>query len=659
MPNLSINLYEFVEFQLDAQKRLLRRGTETVGLTPKALEVLLLLIQHSGELVTKDEIMRVVWPDSFVEESNLTQTVFMLRKALGETADQRYILTVQGRGYKFVAEVKEIPSNGHAAGAAAPVPVLAEAHRSTGARESQGESGVNTNRTSRVRFNRLLTVTAAIVTVASILTAIILWRADSKPATLLSLPATQIRSLAVLPLKDLSGDPEQAYFAEGMTDELITRLAAIENLRVISHTSVTHYAETKKSLPEIASELHVDALIEGTILHAGEHVRINAQLVRGADDRHIWAASYERDLRNVLDLQDEIARDVAYNISRQLNPIGTARLTAQRAVQPEALQHYLRGRYGWATRRPEELRKAIVEFQKAIESDPQFAPAYAGLADCYVVLPLIVSEPTTELYARADDAAKKALALDPNLAEVHTSVAYAKLYQDWDFEGAEREFQQALRLDDNYSTAHQWYAELLALEGRKQDAIAQIQKAEELDPFSAVVHHQAGQVYRQGRQYAQAIAEYKNSLLLNPQMLANDWWMADVYLHEGKVHDWAEAWKIAEGGSQVTKRAADYELAYRRDGMKGWNKKRISELQGSPRQLYFIALRYASMGDDARAFEYLDKAYAVREPEVLTIGVDPEWDGLRGDPRFSAAVKAIGLPPARAADIASHQRIAD
>jgi TolB-like protein/DNA-binding winged helix-turn-helix (wHTH) protein len=642
MPSLIINLYEFGEFQLDAQKRLLRRGTETVSLTPKAFDVLLLLIQHSGEVVTKDEIMGAVWPDSFVEESNLTQTVFMLRKALGEAADQRYILTVQGRGYKFVVEVKEVPGNGHAA-SGVPEPVLADVRSSAGARESQGENKAF-DLTSRVRFSRLFTVTAALVIVAVILTAVVLWRETSKPAAVSSLPATQIRSLAVLPLKDLSGDAEQAYFAEGMTDELITRLAAIENLRVISHTSVMRYADTKKSLPEIASELHVDALIEGTILHAREHVRINAQLVRGADDRHIWAASYERDLRNVLDLQDEIARDVAYNISRQLSPVGAARLTAQRSVQPEALQHYLRGRYSWATRRPEELRKAILEFQKAIEADPQFAPAYAGLADCYVVLPLIVSEPTAERYAGADDAAKKALALDPNLAEVHTSVAYAKLYQDWDFEGAERQFQQALRLDDNYSTAHQWYAELLALEGRKEDAIAQIQKAEELDPFSAVVHHQAGQVYRQARQYPQAIAEYKNSLSLNPQMHANYWWMADVYLHEGNVHEWAEAWKTVEGGPQVSKRAADYELAYQRDGMKGWNKKRISELQGYPRQLYFIALRYASLGDEAQAFAYLDQAYAAREPEVLTIRVDPEWDGLRDDPRFSAMVRKIGSP---------------
>ncbi len=642
MPSLIINLYEFGEFQLDSQKRLLRRGTEGVGLTPKAFDVLLLLIQHSGELVTKDEIMRAVWPDSFVEESNLTQTVFMLRKALGETADQRYILTVQGRGYKFVAEVKEISSNGQEASAAAP----SHAHSGVGARESQSENGtVNPNRTGQGRLNRLWAVTAGLAIFASVLTAIVWWRGSNKPATGASLPATQIHSLAVLPLKDLSGDPDQAYFAEGMTDELITRLAAIENLRVISHTSVKHYADTKKSLPEIASELHVDALIEGTILHAGEHVRINAQLVRGADDRHIWAASYERDLRNVLDLQDEIARDVAYNISRQLSPIGAARLTAQRSVQPEALQHYLRGRYSWATRRPEELRKAIVEFQKAIEADPQFAPAYAGLADCYVVLPLLASEPTAELYPKADDAAKKALALDPNLAEVHTSVAYAKLYQAWDFKEAEREFQQALRLDENYSTAHQWYAELLALEARKEEAIAQIQKAEELDPFSSVVHHQAGQVYRQARQYPQAIAEYKNSLSLNPQMHANYWWMADVYLHEGKVHEWAEAWKIVEGGPQASKRAADYELAYRREGIKGWNKKRISELKGSPRQLYFIALRYASSGDKTRAFSYLDQAYAAREPEVLTIKVDPEWDGLRNDPRFSAMVKKVGFLP--------------
>jgi TolB-like protein/Tfp pilus assembly protein PilF len=624
--------------------------------------------------VTKDELMRAVWSDSFVEESNLSQTVFMLRKALGETPEQRFILTVQGRGYRFVAEVRRTAApeptrmnEPFATGKERPVPELAlppDSHlvRSPdlriGHKSSSSDSGKSPFPDAKLHEKgRRRTIAApigiaAVVIIAGLAAFIGIPRLRKN-----QVPAPQIRSLAVLPLKDLSGDPEQAYFAEGMTDELITRLAAIENLRVISHTSVTRYAGTKKSLPEIASELHVDAIIEGTILRAGDHVRTNAQLVRGADDRHLWAATYERDVRNVLDLQDEIARDVAWNISLQLSPAGEARLTARRAVQPEALQHYLRGRYAWATRRPEELRKAILEFQKAIEADPQFAPAYAGLADCYVVLPLLTGVPTAELYARAKEAADKAIMLDPTLAEVHTSVAYAKMYQDWDFVGAEQEFQQALRLDDNYSTAHQWYAELLALEGRREEAIAQIQRAEELDPFAAVVHHQAGQVYRQARQYPQAIAEYKKSLALNPQMYANYWWMANAYLHEGKLHEWAEAWKAGQGGGpEAAKQAADFELAYRRDGIEGWNRKWTSEiLRSAPRQFYFLALGYAGVRDDARAFEYLDQGYAAREPEVLTIGVDPEWDRLRGDSRFLAMIKRIGLPQASRAQTASRQ----
>ncbi|HKS68608.1 MAG TPA: tetratricopeptide repeat protein [Candidatus Acidoferrales bacterium] len=647
----------FGPFRLNTESGVLLRGEEPVPLTPKVFRALLYLLENSGRLVTKDELMKVLWADAFVTESNLTQTMFVLRKALGAGKDgQRYIATVPGRGYRFVAGVRRLTRDAQAAPAAfrmatgagmgtvAPNPPDLRPGRAT---DSPAPNALPANArfargpTKRIVI-RTITALAAVLLIAGAFVGLSRWLESAivKP------PESPIRSLAVLPLKDLSGDRQQAYFAEGMTDELITRLADIAGLRVISHTSVARYADSAKSLPEIASELHVDAIIEGTIVRDSNRVRINAQLVRGTDDRHLWAASYERELRDALDLQDEIARDVAHHITLQLNPAARARLESRETVEPQALALYLRGRYHWHTRDVADLNQAVSEFQQAAAIDPKFALPYAGLADCYVVLPLLSRDRASDLYPKAKQAAERALALDPSSAEVHTSVAYAKLYQDWDFAGAEREFQTALELNPNYSTAHQWYAEMLSMEGRFPEAIMEIQTAEQLDPFAPVVYHEAGQVYRQARRYPEALEEYKKALALNSGIPG--WWIADVYFRLGRVHDAAETWAgtVAGSGDSARKReiTAEWERAYRAQGTQGWIRK-VMEMRGAAqRPSYFLALGYAGLGDDDKALEYLDRAYAARDLEVLTLDVDPEWDRLHSDPRFISIAKKVGVP---------------
>src|SRR5713226_2117712 len=383
MPSLTSNLYEFGEFRLDAQNRALRRGEEPVALTPKALEVLLLLIEHSGKVVSKDELMLAIWPDSFVEESNLTQTVFMLRKALGETSDHRYILTLQGRGYRFATDVKTISGNGHAGADASVAPDYIRADPSASLRAGSSTTSGQALVRPPNRARLILAVTLMILVTTGI---VIFWLTSTVWHRTSATPP--IRSIAVLPLDNFSGDPSQDFFVDGMTDELITDLAKVSALRVTSRTSVMRYKGTKKGLPEIARELNVDGIVEGSVMRSGNRVRITAQLLRAPTDQHLWAETYDRDLSDVLRLQSEVAEAIAQQVRVELTPQQQARLHSARAVNPEAFEAYLKGRYYLSNEftKPASLNMAKSYFEESIRKDPGFALGYSGLADSYVWL---------------------------------------------------------------------------------------------------------------------------------------------------------------------------------------------------------------------------------------------------------------------------------
>jgi TolB-like protein/DNA-binding winged helix-turn-helix (wHTH) protein/Flp pilus assembly protein TadD len=590
---------------------LLRHGTR-VRLQDRPFQLLLALLERPGEVVTREELRERLWPDgTFVDfDHNLSSAVNKLRTALDDSAQHpRYIETVGRRGYRFLYPISITAA---ASGPLAPV--------------------------SQTPWSRWLL--PGLLSLGLLGSAVAVLLAVGKGTAPPTADVATVRSIAVLPLRNLSSDAEQEYFAEGLTDELIARLAAVEGLRVISRTSTMRYKDSRKSLPVIARELSVDAVLEGSVLRVDGKVRITAQLIEGATDRHVWAKSYERDHRDILELQNDVARDIAESVRLKVGPAITP--ARARPLNPEAHQAYLLARYRWYTRRDTELLLAIADFRRAISLEPGYALAYAGLADVYLVLPLLTPTTQEEAYPKAKQAAEQALALDPAAAEAHNSSAYVKMYLNWDFAAAEQGFRRAIELKPGYATAHQWYSELLAFLGRHTEAIAEIRKALELDPLSAVMHHQAGQTYQQARQYDQAIVEYRNAVALLPEFVAPKMFMSFAFRRSGKLTDAAEAMNAAF--PQEGQWTSDLASAARRADLAAYVRKEQEIAGRLARPAYYYALYEAALGNDAGAFRWLDEAYKRRDECILYLKVDPEWDRLRSDPRFKALVEKVGLP---------------
>ncbi|HET7038403.1 MAG TPA: protein kinase [Gemmatimonadales bacterium] len=460
-------------------------------------------------------------------------------------------------------------------------------------------------------------------------------------------PAPRIEALAVLPLDDLQPAPGQEYFAEGMTEALIAHLAQIRALKVISRTSVMRYRDTEKPLPEIARELGVDAVLEGSVLRHGSRVRITVQLIDAATDRHLWADSYEKDLTDVLALQMEVARAVTEEIRVVVSPAERLRLAESRAVKPMAYEAYLRGRYHWNKRTPDEFRAAIRDFERAIEIDPTYALPYSGLADCHILLVEWRQVPASEGVPRARAAALKALELDSLLAEAHTSLAEVRVIE-WDWAGAEREFRRALDLNPGYATAHQWYGFFLSKMGRHPEAIAQLERAQELDPLSLIIKTEFSRVYYHARRFEDGIRSAERAMELD-STFTDAYYVRAINRAElpgGREAALADLRRVgtilptifdlgrilAQFGRTREARAIADSLA-------------ASYLAGSPNPRFGgLAEVYAALGETDRGFEWLERAYASGVDDQLTyLKVLPALDPLRDDPRFGDLLRRMRL----------------
>ena len=459
-----------------------------------------------------------------------------------------------------------------------------------------------------------------------------------------------IDSIAVLPLENLSGDPEQEYFADGMTDALIGELAKIRALRrVISRTSVMQFKGVKKSLQEIAQELNVDAVIEGSVLLVGEKVRITAQLIEARTDRHLWADSYERDLRNILALQKELAQAIAHEIKIAVTPEEKERLVRARQVNPESYQLYLKGRWFWNKRTEEDLKKAIDYFEQAIELDSNPALAYAGLADSYALLPEYSSILAKEAYQKANEAALKALEMDDTLAEAHTSLAAIKESYYWDWEAAEREYKRAIELNSNYATAHHWYAFHLIVRTRFDEAIAEIERALELDPLSLVINKDFGSLFYYARQYDRAIEALHKTLEMDPNFSEAHAYLGLVYLqksiYEEALAELQKENELSRGRHPIVESWIG--IAYVQMGKRGEAQEVVDDLMERSKYMYVssygLACVYFVLGEKDNAFEWLEKAYEERDYWLSYLKIDPFLDSVRSDPRFIALLKKMGL----------------
>ncbi|MGA8214266.1 MAG: winged helix-turn-helix domain-containing protein [Candidatus Sulfotelmatobacter sp.] len=630
MSSLSSNLYQFGEFCLDPQSRVLRRGGTTVPLTPKAFDVLFLLIQNAGRIVTKDELMKAVWPDSFVEESNLTQTIFMVRKALDETADRRYILTVQGQGYQFLVPVTEADRNGPKIEAPMAAP------------DARSVPEIQLHSPPRARDWRWAVIaSAAVVLLLLVVVSIWLWRSRHGAA---EQPGRTM--LAVLPFENFTGDPGQDYFSDGLTEEMISQLGNLDpaHLGVIARTSVMHYKDSRVSIPQIDKDLGVQYVIEGSVRRDAERVRITAQLIQVKDQSHLWAREYDRDLGHLLELQAEIAREVANEIEFSLigrRPIEAARDAAAPvpgAKSYEAYDLYLKGRYFWNKRTAEGFRQAADYFQQVIDEDPNYGRAYAGLADTFTLMSTWYVGPQNELMPKARTAALRALELNESLAEAHASLALIRENYDYDWPGSEKEFRRAIQLDPQYATAHQWYAEFLSWQGRFEEAFAESERARQLDPLSLIIATDHARILYNSHQYESAVKQYGSVLELDPNFHYARYAMIPCYLQLGRYDeaiDGINRWAVREEGSWFWAWKA---AVYGRSGHAEEARQalvKLEQVSGSrAERTPALIVAYAGTGQKERVIELLQKAYSEHSNAVVQIKVDPMYDPIRNDPRF-------------------------
>ncbi len=461
----------------------------------------------------------------------------------------------------------------------------------------------------------------------------------------------RVQSLAVLPLANLSGDSKQEYFADGMTDELITRLAKLGNIRVTSRTSVMGYRGSPKKIPEIARELGVDAVVEGSVVRDGSRVKVTAQLIDGATDRHLWAEAYEREIKDVLALQGDVAQAIAREVGVKLTPAGKAGLAATtRPVIPAAYDAYVRGRHAWNKRGEASLREGIRLFQESIDADPTYAPAYAGMADCYSQLGYGGYVSPEDSFTRGKAAAQKALELDPNLAEGHASLGFALMYYDWNFAAAEKEYLRALELNPSYPPAHQWHAYLLLAMERSAEAEREIDIGKKLDPLSVAINTDRAYVLYYSGRTEDALKSVRMALEMDPKNPLAHFWLVRIFTSQGKYAD-AEAELQTTGNLRTwtTPQMAAAGLVYGRRGKRKEAEAILQEFadrkkQGKYVSGYGIASVDLALGDKERALAHLEDGYRERTHWLVWLKRDPRWDPLRADPRFRDLVRRVGLP---------------
>jgi eukaryotic-like serine/threonine-protein kinase len=459
----------------------------------------------------------------------------------------------------------------------------------------------------------------------------------------------QIRSLAVLPLDNFSRDPGQDYFSDGMTEVLTGDLSQVNGLRVISRTSAMSYKQSKKPLPQIARELNVDAVVEGSVLSSGGKVRITAQLIYAPADQHLWAKTYDRDLSDVLQLQSEVARKIADEIQITLTPQEELRLAGAQRVNPEAQDAYLRGRYYWEKGTPEDQKKSFDYFEQALEKAPRYAPAYVGIAEYYSYLPFFTSSTPDEAFPKAKAAVAKALELDDALAAAHAAQAYIKIYYDWDWAAGEQEFRRALSLDPNDADSHQMYSRFLASMGRIDEALAEIKRARELDPMSSVIKANIGVVYYFGRRYDQAFDELNGLLEKEPNFRVAHWGLGLVYeqkkMFPQAIAEFEKAGGLEKGGPNTVSSLGH---AYGVTGNKRSAQKALNELKNSGKAgilaPYALAVVYAGLGEKDQAFDSLEKAERERITLLVYLKMDPRFENLHSDPRFQDLIRRMGFP---------------
>ncbi len=617
----------FDNFELDVRTGELRKHGVRLRLQGQPLQVLAALLKRAGDVVTREELRAEIWTtDTFVDfDHSLHNAIARLREVLGDSAEKpSYIETLPRRGYRFIAPVDagDLPAP-------------------SGASDSAPADLPGSLRLTKSHAFLLTTVFAVLV----IPIAVWLARTGGAPTS----AAPRLNSIAVLPLDNLSGDPSEEFFADGMTDQLITDLAKVGSLRVISRTSVMRYKGTKKSLPEIARELDVAAIVEGSVIRSGQRVRVTAQLIQAATDQHLWAETYDRDPGDILKLQGEVADTIAGQVRAQLTPTQQALIRRAHAVNPDAYDAYLKGRLYFVNEftKPDSLRKAQHLFEEAIQKDPNFALAYAGLADSYVYSAFAGALQKDQAYRSAKEALAKALQLDDSIGEAYDTLGLLSSAFDWDWDTADREFNRAIALAPSYSCAHEDRATFLALTGRRAEALAELAMIDQLD-YGISAGYAETATYYELQDYPNLIEASKRGLLLD----SNDWFqhfnLAVGYEGTGKLQEAISEYQKAVEISGDSRSTVALAHAYSGAGKKAEAEKILHDLQRKLKKTsaspYTMATIYAGLGENDKAFEFLEKVYSEKSLDIsMPLQSDLLLDSLHPDPRFQSLLRRIGL----------------
>ena len=637
--------YEFGHFQLDVQKHRLLRDGEIVQLTPKAVEVLLLLVQHQGKLVERDELMNAVWHDSFVEDSNLTVTISMLRKVLEHDGEGKYIETIPRLGYRFVAGVREISGNDTviALEKRTQAQIVIEEIEQDDSKQDSIVPAIKKLRLPQTKWLTKRNVIVAVVSFCAIAAVAIALRYSNRNKS----NAPSIKSIAVLPLRYFGVETDDQDLHLRITDALITKFGNLRSVAVRPTSSVLRYSDNKRDAIAIGKELNVDAVIDGSVQREGTRLRVMLQLINVGDSTEIWSGQFDGQSDQLLVLQDKISTQVLQNLPHSFSDPEREGFAKHATKNSEAFDAYLKGRFFWNQRTEEGFKKAVVFSNQAVKTDPNYAQAYSGLADCYILLGIWGAMPPNEAMPKAKEAVMQALKTDDTLAEAHTSLAFIKWVYDWDWARADEEFQKALQLNPNYPTAHHWRSYYLAATGRFDEAVSHIKKSQELEgSLSFSISTDIGEIYCWARQYDKAVEKLQEVVRIEPNFASARNALGIAYLKKGQINEAIAELEAARRLENSPRMMSSLGYAYGISGQKDKARLIINELKELSRHRYVsafaIAVVHAGLGEDEEALARLEDAYNERSDTMAILGVYPLLDSLRANPRFAKLQQRAG-----------------
>ncbi|MGI8812124.1 MAG: winged helix-turn-helix domain-containing protein [Pyrinomonadaceae bacterium] len=639
-------LYAFDGYTLDVAEHLLLRGTEHVAVSEKTFETLCVLVRNAGRLVTKDELMRQVWTDSFVEENNLDKNISLLRQALGEKkGEMKFIRTVRGQGYRFVADV----TSGSPTEPVTPQLVISDSDAVMPERRAPEIQDAIRRTGDNQKTRRALFIFAAVALCLTIAAGLYFtWgNVSTEPKN-----SASVDSIAVLPFENDAQGPDAEYLSDGISESLINRLSQISNLKVMSRSAVSRYKGVEQDAQKVGGELSVRAVLSGSVNQLGDQMVVTVRLDDARNGQHIWGEQYVRKLADILTVQSEIARDVTSKLKIRLSGAEQEKLTKNYTQNPDAYQLYLKGIYYWNKYPAKEYEKSREYYQQAIDVDPKYALAYSGLSDYYGYAANNGTVPPGDNWSKAEAAAEKALMLDDSLGEAHNSLAAVRMYFYHDWEGAEREFERALESNPNSAEAHQLYGGYLIIRGRSAAGLDEKKKAVEIEPMSLRLNRQLGRAFYWIRDYDGAIDQYRKTLELDSNDAYTHELLGDALekkeLQKEAVAEWSRALRL----NDEQELAATLDRTFLRSGFGAavrslWQKRtdQFKEKSNSGRYLPAMnyALAYTRLGDKEKAFAWLAKAEPERNRLIFDLKLEPIYDTLKTDTRFGEIMGRAGL----------------